>query len=144
MTPADSSFMWFADGVLMAHVAIMTLVFGGAVAVAVGNARHWRWVNAPAFRILHLAAIAVIAAEAWCGVVCPLTTLEMRLRARAGAPTYSGSFVEHWLGRLLYYDAPAWVFLLGYTLFAALVVAMWWRFPPRFRPRQVGSPASGP
>ena len=134
--PAETSFASLANGVLIAHVGIMTFVLGGLAAIVVGNARRWRWVNAPAFRIAHLATIAVIAAEAWCGAVCPLTTLEMWLRARAGVPTYIGSFVEYWLGRLLYYDAPAWVFLSGYTLFAALVVAMWWRFPPRLRERR--------
>jgi hypothetical protein len=63
--------------------------------------------------------------------VCPLTTLESSLRARAGEAVYRTSFVQHWLERALYYDAPAWVFTLAYTLFAACVVAVWWRWPPR-------------
>jgi len=139
---ADHSFAWLANSVLIVHVGIVSFVLGGLIAVIAGNARHWRWVNAPAFRIAHLVAIAVIAAEAWFGVICALTTLEMWLRTRAGASTYSGSFIEHWLQRLLYYDAPPWVFLVGYTLFATLVVALWWRYPPHFRRpgfRQAGS-----
>jgi hypothetical protein len=35
--------------------------------------------------------------------------------------------------RLLYYDAPWWVFTLAYTAFALLVLLAWWYFPPRFR-----------
>jgi GNAT superfamily N-acetyltransferase len=66
----------------------------------------------------------------WAGAVCPLTTLEMRLRAKAGAETYAGSFIGHWLQRILYYDAPPWVFTLGYTIFGLVVVATWWYFPP--------------
>jgi hypothetical protein len=42
------------------------------------------------------------------------------------------NFIEHWLQRILYYEAPAWVFTLGYTLFGLVVVATWWYFPPRF------------
>ena len=69
-------------------------------------------------------------AQAWLGVTCPLTTLEMWLRAQARASTYSGSFIEHWVARLLYYEGPPWMFALAYSLFALAVVAVWWRFPP--------------
>jgi hypothetical protein len=125
-----------ADAVLVVHVAIAAFVVAGLVLALVGNLRGWRWVNDLRFRAAHFAAIAIVAAEAWFGVVCPLTTLEMSLRAAAGGPTYAGSFVEHWLRRLLYYDAPAWVFVVAYTAFGALVAATWWYFPPR--PRGTG------
>jgi hypothetical protein len=38
--------------------------------------------------------------------------------------------------RLLFYEAPAWVFVLGYSLFASLVAAAWWIFPPQPRGRR--------
>ena|SRR5688572_33097275 len=120
-----------ADAVLAGHVAIVVFVIGGLVLVVAGNLAGWRWVNRPWFRFAHLAAIGIVVAEAWFGVVCPLTTLEMALRERAGAPAYGGSFVAHWLQRLLYYDAPAWVFTLAYSLFGAAVAAAWWIWPPR-------------
>ena len=85
--------------------------------------------------VLTLAAIAVVAAEAWLGVVCPLTTLEMWFRSRARAATYNGSFIEHWLQRLLYYDAPAWVFVLGYSMFGLLVAVAWFYIPPKYNRR---------
>jgi hypothetical protein len=122
-----------ADGVLVLHVAIVMFVVGGLVSIVVGNLRAWRWVNAPWFRLAHLGAIAIVVAEAWLGVVCPLTTLEMQLRARAGAATYDGSFIAHWLQGLLYYDAPAWAFTLAYSLFGLAVVATWCFFPPHWR-----------
>lgn len=124
-----------ADGVLALHVGLVVFVVAGLALVVAGNFRHWRWVNHLGFRLAHLVAIAVVAAESWLGVSCPLTTLEMWLRARAGASTYGGGFVEHWLQRLLYYDAPGWVFALGYSLFALLVAATWRYFPPRSRQR---------
>ena len=120
-----------ADAVLSLHVAVVVFVVGGLVVIVGGNFAGWRWINALWFRVAHLAAIAIVAAEAWFGAVCPLTTLEMWLRARARATTYSGSFIEHWLQRLLYYDAPPWVFTLAYSLFGLAVVAAWWWFPPR-------------
>jgi hypothetical protein len=55
------------------------------------------------------------------------------LRRQAGANGYTGGFIEHWLQRLLYYDAPGWVFTLAYSVFGLAVVATWWWFPPRRR-----------
>jgi polyferredoxin len=127
------SYQLLADTVLALHVAIVVFVVGGLVLIIVGNLRRWLWVNAAWFRLAHLVAIAIVAAEAWIGVVCPLTSLEMALRSRAHATTYGGSFIEHWLQRFLYYDAPAWVFTLGYSLFALAVVTVWWYFPPAFK-----------
>lgn len=121
-----------ADAVLALHVGVVVFVVGALPLIVAGNLRGWGWVNALGFRLAHLAAIAVVVAEAWLGVVCPLTTLEWWLRARApGGTGYSGSFIGHWLQRLLYWDAPAWVFVLAYTLFGVAVAAAWWVFPPR-------------
>jgi hypothetical protein len=120
-----------ADLVLATHVAVVLFVIGGLAAILVGNFRGWRFVNAWWFRAAHLAAIAVVAAQAWLGIACPLTTLESALRVKAGGAAYETSFLEYWLTRLLYYDAPAWVFTAAYTLFGLAVAAAWWWFPPR-------------
>jgi polyferredoxin len=122
-----------ANATLILHVAIVAFVVGGLVLIIAGNLRAWRWVNALWFRIAHLAAIAIIVAEAWFGAVCPLTSLEIWLRAKARTTTYTGSFIEYWLQRILYYEAPSWVFTVGYSLFGLVVVVTWWYFPPRFR-----------
>lgn len=119
-----------ADLVLTLHFALVAFVVGGLVLIVIGNFRSWHWVNGLWFRLIHLSAIAVVVAEAWLGITCPLTTLEMGLRAQARATTYSGSFIEHWVQRILYYDVPSWVFVVGYSLFGLLVVATWLRFPP--------------
>ena len=125
-----------ADAVLALHFVLVLCIVAGLVLIIVGNLSDWRWVNALWLRLLHLAAIAVVVAEAWLGITCPLTTLEMWLRAQSGAgigANYSESFIGHWLQRLLFYSAPPWVFVLAYTVFGALVVAVWFRFPPEFR-----------
>jgi polyferredoxin len=126
----DTAYHLLADVVLALHFCIVAFVVGGLVLTIIGNLGAWRWVNALWFRLAHLIAIAVVVAQAWVGATCPLTSLEMWLRANARAATYSSSFIEHWLQRLLYYEAPGWVFTLGYSLFGLLVAATWWRFPP--------------
>jgi hypothetical protein len=128
-----------ADAVLALHAAVVAFVVGGFLVVAGGYSRGWRLSRSLAFRITHLAAVAVIVLQSWLGEVCPLTTIELWLRDRAGSGTYSGSFIEYWLQRLIYYDAPAWVFTLAYTLFGLAVAGTWWRLPPeRVRRRRRG------
>jgi hypothetical protein len=120
-----------ADAVLVSHFGVVLFVVGGLVVVVAGNWLQWRWVNQLWFRLAHLAAIAVVALQAWLGQFCPLTTLESWLRVQTGAAAYEKSFIEHWLQRLIYYEAPLWVFTVAYTAFALLVLLAWWRFPPR-------------
>lgn len=123
-----------ADAVLILHAALVLFVVGGLALIVAGNLRGWGWVNGRIFRFTHLAAILVVAGEAWLGAACPLTTLEMVLRARAGDATHAGGFIQYWLQRLLYHDAPGWVFTVAYTVFALIVLACWRAFPPRRRP----------
>ena len=128
-----STRLLLADAVLVLHTAIAAFVVIGLPFIVVGGLRHWRMARDVFFRFAHLAAIAYVAVQAWFGIECPLTTLEMALRREAGAPAYRGGFIEHWLGRLLYFDAPAWVFGAAYTAFALAVIATWWWLPPRRR-----------
>lgn len=121
-----------ADAVLALHVLFVVFVVAGLALVFVGKLAGWSWVHNRRFRILHLIAIGIVVLQSWLGVICPLTSLEMALRARAGDATYAGSFIAHWLDALLYYQAPAWVFAACYTLFGGLVVASWfWVRPHR-------------
>ena len=131
--PDGPTLLLLANAVLALHVALVLFVVGGVVLIVVGNRAGWRWVNRLGFRLAHAAAIAIVVAEAWFGLTCPLTTLEMWLRQRAGAPTYGGGFIEHWLQWLLYWDAPAWVFVLLYSLFGLIVAATWCYFPPTWQ-----------
>lgn len=129
----DSRFMYAvsADVLLFSHVLFVLFIVAGLVLVVVGRSLEWTWVRNPWIRTAHLVAMAVVAMQSWFGIICPLTTWEMALRERAGDVTYSGSFVAHWLDAMLYYQAPAWAFAVGYTLFAAVVVTCWFWVRPR-------------
>lgn len=128
-----------ADAVLAVHVGVVLFVVGGLVAVVAGNRLGWRRVNQWWFRLAHLGAIAVVVVQAWLGQPCPLTTLESWLRMQAGSSGYTSSFIEHWLQRIIYHEAPMWVFTVAYTAFAVLVLLAWWRFPPGRGPGKGGS-----
>ena len=132
---AASAYQRLADLVLMLHMALVVFVVGGLVAIVVGNLLRKPWANRLGFRLAHLAAIATVVAESWFGVVCPLTLVEMWLRKQAHQTAYAGSFIEHWVQRALYYEAPTWVFTTVYSLFGLAVAAAWWYFPPRLKRR---------
>jgi hypothetical protein len=120
-----------ADLVLMTHVAFVAFVIVGLLLILWGGFRRWAWIRNPWFRLAHLVGIGVVVVQAWFGVICPLTTLEMSLREQAGDATYEGTFIAHWLHQLLFYQAPAWVFVVCYTVFGLLVIGSWFGFRPR-------------
>ena len=124
-----------ADLILVAHAAFVAFVVGGQGLILTGWRRGWSWPRHLPFRVVHLGAIATVVLESWCGIICPLTWLEFELRGNAGDPAAAGGFIAGWLHRLVFYDAPSWVFTLVYTLFGATVVAAFLFYPPRRRCR---------
>jgi len=135
-----STYRTFADLLLITHVGFVAFVIVGLLLILCGGACGWRWIRNPWFRVAHLAGIAFVVVQAWFGVVCPLTIWEMHLREKAGDQTYEGTFIAHWLQKLLYYEAPPWVFIVCYTLFGLAVVVSWFKFRPRsFRQNAKGA-----
>lgn len=123
-------FRYAADFVLLLHASVVLFAVAGLALIVAGKLRGWSWVRNFWFRSLHLLAIGIVVAQSWLGMMCPLTTLEMSLRARAGETTYPGAFIAHWVETMLYWHAPDWVFTLVYSCFAALVVASWFWVRP--------------
>lgn len=121
-----------ANAILMLHVGIVLFILGGLALTLAGAALRWQWVKNFWFRALHLAGIAYIAMEAWLGIVCPLTTLELWLREQAGQSVYEGDFIAHWLRQLLFYEAPPWVFIAAYSAFGLLVLLSWFLVRPNW------------
>jgi hypothetical protein len=132
MLDSPSVYLGLANAVLILHVGLVLFIIGGLVLTLAGAALRWRWVRNFYFRALHLLAIAYVAMEAWLGIVCPLTTLELWLRARAGQAVYDGDFIAFWLRKLLFFEAPPWVFVAAYSGFGFLVLLSWIAVSPAF------------
>jgi hypothetical protein len=116
-----------ADAVLVLHFAIAAFVTLGLPAVWVGAALGWAWVRNRAFRYLHLGAIGFVAAEALLGIACPVTVWENMLRGGSQPE----AFIARWVNRLLYYDAPAWMFTTAYVAWSVATLATLFLVPPR-------------
>ena len=127
-----------ADCLLAFHVLFIAFVIAGQAAIMIGVALSWRWIRDLRFRVAHLAAIGIVVLQAWAGRYCPLTVWENALRHSAGQEGYETTFIAHWVDRLIYYDAPMWVFTVVYSLFGALVVVYWFVAKPgRRRERRI-------
>ena len=118
-----------ADAILVVHFGIVLFIVGGLLAVWLGAWRGWAWARNAWFRYLHLGAIAYVAGEALLGVACPLTVWE----ALARGATPAESFIGRWVRKLLFYQAPEWVFTTLYCLWAAATVVTLRFVPPRRR-----------
>jgi hypothetical protein len=125
-----------ADFIAVIHCLYVLFAVGGQVSIVFGVVSGWQWVRNPAFRIIHLAAVGLVALEAMIGVFCPLTLWEYDLRHLAGQATERNlSFIARLLRVLIYYDFPAWVFTVLHVSFGLIVVATFFLAPPRFRNR---------
>jgi hypothetical protein len=104
----------------------------GFVLIWIGYFRGWTFVRNIWFRAAHLAAMGYVALEAIAGLTCPLTAWEARFRVMAGQEErYEGSFIQHWVHRLIFFDLPEWVFTIVYLSFFALFLLTFWIVRPR-------------
>ena len=94
-----------ADLVMLLHFAFILFAVLGALLVA-------RW---PRLIWLHLPTVLWAIGIEFSGSICPLTPLENRLRALGGDAGYSESFIQHYIGALIYPDGitPAIGIVLG-------------------------------
>lgn len=107
---------------LLVHFAFVAFVVLGLIVILLGGIRRWRFVRNFYFRAAHLVAIGCVVMESVAGVTCPLTTWENDLRLMAGGDQYAGSFVQHWIHRVMFFQASEATFTIIYIAFFLVVV----------------------
>jgi|SRR5450755_1197481 Protein of Unknown function (DUF2784) len=115
-----------ADAVVVVHFLIVLFIVAAMPLVYLGVALRWAWVRRWRWRALHLGAILFVATESLLGITCPLTVWEDTLRGQRPA----GGFIERCIDRVIFYDAPTWIFTVAYVVFATLVLVTWLVVPP--------------
>jgi hypothetical protein len=86
-----------------------------------------RWI----FRTVHLAGIVYVGVLTWAGIICPLTILENTLRQQYDPTlTYPGSFVVHYMQRIVYPDANFLLFVIPTIIIALFSIFMFIARPP--------------
>jgi hypothetical protein len=97
---------------------LVAVLHGAAVAFMVtGSLLALRW---PRLLWLHVPVALVILGLYLTGSACPLTTWELRLRAAAGEPGYSGGFIGHYVTDPLGFPIHATSTQIGIYVFAFL------------------------
>jgi len=131
MTLLQRVYLALADLVLVVHFSCGAFVVLGLLLIWIGWFRRWNFVRNFWFRVAHLAAIGVVAAESVGGFICPLTTWEDRLRLLAGGEQrYQESFIQHWLHRVMFFDLDERTFTVIYLAFFAVVALSLWLVRP--------------
>ena len=125
-----------ADFLVLFHFAYVAFVAFGLPVILIGGWLGWSWVRNFWFRVVHLAAILIVAGQALLGIICPLTVWESQLRRAGGGEAIPGTFMGRLVHSMLFFDLPHWAFTLGYCIFGILVVAAWILVPPRWPPRR--------
>ena len=123
-----------ADLTVVFHMSYAMFIVAGQILILVGAIGKWQWIRNVWFRSIHLTIIAIVVAESFLGIVCPLTTLEKWLRRQAGQTSYQGDFLARWVHDLLFVELSPATLTAAYTLFGLLVAATFWLAPPRRRP----------
>ena len=100
-----------ADLVVAGHFAFIVFALLGAALLV-------RW---PGLVFLHLPALAWGSWIELSGRICPLTPLEMNLRAAAGQQGYAGGFIDHYLTPIIY---PQGLTRGTQTVFAAVLLGV--------------------
>ena len=128
----EQSYAVLADAVLVLHFAFVLFVVAGLLVTWIGYFAGWKFVRNPWFRGAHLLAMAVVVAESLFGIICPLTKWEAALRLKAGEdPAYEGSFIQHWVHRVMFFEISERTFTMVYVIVFVLIVLSLVVVPPR-------------
>lgn len=119
-----------ADIILIIHFLFVGFILSGFILIWIGALFKWRWIRNWRFRIIHLCAMAFVAMESVFGITCPLTNWEHQLRMTSGNG-YGGSFMQHWIHKILFYSAPEWVFTVIYVFLTTGIIVSWFIIKPQ-------------
>jgi hypothetical protein len=117
----------YAALILAVHLTWLLLVIFGALWT---RGRPW-------LSLLHILALLwgiIVEVGPW---PCPLTLAEQYFESRAGAGSYQGSFLLHYLDAVVYPNLPVWVLTCAGVAVCAVNLGIYLRRGARLRRRQI-------
>lgn len=120
----------WANLILYIHFLYVVAVILPVFLIPIGARFNWRWVWSWKLRAIHVGMMGFVLVEVLVGLVCPLTWLENYFLDAAGKSGYQNSFIAYWVERIMYWNAPQWVFILAYLLFFVLILFLWKKYRP--------------
>jgi len=116
-----------AGFVLALHLAVILFNVGGLIVIPLGAWRGWNVVRIFWWRALHVASLAIVAAQAVFGQACFLTLWENALRTNSDETP----LIMRWMNSLIYWPLPIWVFAVIYVGVLIYTLMLWRLVPPR-------------
>ncbi len=126
-----------ADFLVAIHFLWILFMLAGVGLILTGMLFSKRILNWFWFRTLHLAGIVYVGALSLQGKLCPLTVWENQLRTKTDpASTYSGSFIIHYIEKLVYPEVnPA--LLQAATVSLGVLTILAYILKPPFRLKEI-------
>lgn len=109
-----------ASAILAVHLFIIAFNVAGLVVIPLGAWLGWRIVRIAWLRLLHLALLAVVVAQAAAGRACILTIWQNELTGNAAPPP----LIVHWVDEVIYWNLPIWAFAVLYAVAFLYVLAL--------------------
>lgn len=109
------------------HLVVIAFNLAGLAAIPLGARLGWSLVRLRWLRLLHLASLAVVAAQAVLGRACFLTLWQADLTGGGR----QDPLVMRWVNAVIYWPLPMWVFTALYLAVLAYVIWLWRAVPPR-------------
>ena len=120
----------FADLIVVIHFAWILFMLAGTI-LTLGGFFYKRFFDWWLFRTLHLCGIIYVGLLALLREYCPLTILENTVRAKYNPDlTYPGSFIVHYIEKLVYPDVNPSIILVPTIFIAVFSVVVFIIKPP--------------
>ncbi len=120
-----------AQTVLAIHILIAGFIVFGIIAIPLGARLGWPWIHIFWWRLLHIAAMGIVAAQKLMGNSCFLSTWEFHLVSIAREVPHHTPVFQSLGEHVLYWNLPLWFFACLYTALFVFVIALWFITPPR-------------
>jgi len=87
----------------------------------------------PVWTVLHVSSLIWGIIVELAPIPCPLTLAEQYFETRAGMQPYEGSFLMHYLDKLIYPNLPWWIVAVAGTIICVINLAIYGRRFIRWR-----------
>ncbi|MEE9316123.1 MAG: DUF2784 domain-containing protein [bacterium] len=122
----------FADAIIVVHFLYILFMLLGFLLTGYALFFRQKFFDWWLFRLLHLLGIFYVVSLNILGKYCPLTILENELRLKYEAySVYSGSFIIHYLERLVYPDVNPLVIQIPTVFLAIFTIVVFIIRPPK-------------
>jgi len=121
-----------AEGITVLHFLFILFMLSGFFLTIGALFFREKFFDYWLFRSLHLLGILYVASLSLLGKYCPLTILENHFRSRYGASSaYSGSFIVHYLEKLIYPEVNPLIIQIPTLLIALFTILVFIIKPPK-------------